>query len=205
MDKDMHGIERIEARGKKEGIELHRKFHAGITKFTLVWNATINFVWIFFWTLVGIAILLVLIKIVAGGFALSDILYILKIILLLVGILSAFVILMMLYFAIGLKKEVKSIEKALGISFCEEMARRGAIGKEYQDEEWFVESIPGNIEVMNRRFIKHWHGIKKEIVEDNTIYYIEFTDICDKKRKIGGHYKEHAEKMNDWYHYGNII
>jgi hypothetical protein len=28
---------------------------------------------------------------------------------------------------------------------------------------------------------------------------VEFTDINGKRHKIGGHYKEHADKMCRWY------
>ncbi len=201
LDKDMYCIDLLMTRCKKDGIEFRSKSRAGITKFTLVWHATRTLAIVFFWTAIGVMALGFFVRVNSVGFALSNLVFILKIELLVAAFFGIMVVMLMLYFAIGLK-EVRSIEKALDLSFREEMAKRGAIGREYQDEEWFVESIPGKIEVLNRRFIKHWLGIKAEGSGRTTVSFVEFIDINGKKRKIGGHYYEHAEKMNKWFFSG---
>ena len=198
LDKDMYGLAFLEARCKEAGIQWRNKSGRSINKFTLVWHATRTIAWIFIWTIVGITALVIPVSISSRGFTVDAFVFIIEIELLMAAFFFGAVALMMLFFAIGLK-EVNSIERALGLSFREEMARRGATGREFQDEEWFVESVPGKIEVLNRRFIKKWHGIKEVRTSGSSLYHVEFTDINGKRHKIGGHYKEHADKMCRWY------
>ena len=187
LSKDVYGLKFLQERCKKDGIEWGNKSHAGITKFTLVWHASRTLALILFWATVGIVVLMVVISISSGKNPLDQIVLLLELTLYIAGMFGCMFLGFMLYFALGLK-EVKAIEKGLGLSFREEMAKRGAIGREYQDEEWFVETAPGKIEVLNRRFIKAWLGIKNNRSGRVTNYHIEFIDINGKKRSIGGHY-----------------
>lgn len=199
LDKEMYSLELLEARCKSAGVEWRGKSRAGITQLTLAWHATRTVALIFFWLIVGMTVMMIPIRISSFGYIrLSDIRELLLIELYMVGCFGAIVLFMMLGFSTGLK-EVWSIERTLGLSFREEMARRGAQGREYQDEEWFVEALPGKIEVLNRRFIKQWLGMKEDHNSRVTTYHVEFIDINGKKRKVGGHYQEHAVKMCQWY------
>lgn len=176
------------------------KARGRITKFSLVWGSTRTLALIFVWGAVAVAVLIGLGYMFSAGFSLDELVKMLLFDLYIVIMFSIIVLVFMLFFAFGLK-EIRSIEKALGISFTEEMARRGAEGREYQDEEWFVEAAPGKIEVLNRRFIKAWGGVKMGTPQGSKMYYIEFTDINGEVRKIGGTVqKSYAEKMDDWYY-----
>ncbi len=198
LDKDMYCLELLEARCDKEGIVWRDKGRTGITKLSLVWNATRTVGLIFFWLAVGLTIFMIPLRIHYVGFDPADIVFMLELTLYIWGFCGVSVLMMMLLFAPGLI-QVFAIERALGLSFRQEMMVRGARGREYQDHEWFVESIPGKIEVLNRRFIGQWHGIVAERVSGRIMYHVEFTDINGKKRRVGGHYGEYAEKMNKWY------
>lgn len=102
----------------------------GITKFTLVWHASRTLALILFWATVGIVVLMVVISISSGKNPLDQIVLLLELTLYIAGMFGCMFLGFMLYFALGLK-EVKAIEKGLGLSFREEMAKRGAIGGNY--------------------------------------------------------------------------
>ena len=195
LDKDMHCLDLLMERCEKENIPWQPMDNSCISKLSLTWNSVRTIAWIFIWTFVGISVILIITQITSMHL---DFLEFLEYELLMAGFFAAFVVIMMLAFGVQLK-EVRAIEKELGVNFNSEMKLRGAIGREYHDNEWFVEAIPGRIEVLNRRFIKEWHGIKSESTNGTTMYHVEFTDINGKKRKVGGHYEEYAEAMEKWY------
>lgn len=195
LDKDMHCLDLLMERCEKENIPWQPMDNSCISKLSLTWNSVRTIAWIFIWTFVGITVILVITQITSKH---ANLLEFLGYELMIAGFFAAFVLFMMLGFGVQLK-EVIAIEKALGVNFNSEMKLRGAKGREYHDNEWFVEAIPGRIEVLNRRFIKEWKGIKRDSTSGTAMYHVEFVDINGKKRKIGGNYQEYAEAMEKWY------
>lgn len=195
LDKDMHCLEFFIARCNKEGIKWKPQNKRNISKTTLVLNASRTLSRIYIWLFIFISIVIVPVSLIRHV-ELIEILEIEAILLFFVGI---GIIAIMICNLINLK-EVRLIEKNLNINFNDEMRQRRAIGREYQYEDWFIEAIPGTIEILNRKFIKEWCGVKSEETSNyNKVYHIEFIDINDKRHKIGGHYIQYAQAMDQWY------
>ena len=195
LDKDMYCIKLLEERCQRDGIIWESKYRSRITKLSLVWSSTRLFAWIFFWTFVIVSIIGIPHRIITMGFVLKDLL---ELEALFAAILFLMIIVLMFIVSRDLK-EIRSIELGLYANFNYMMQQKSAVGKKYQDEEWFIETAPGKIEVLNRRFIAKWYGIKKDSESGAITYHIEFKDINGIIHKIGGHHREYAENMDEWY------
>ena len=199
LDKDMYCIKLLEERCRRDGITWESKYKSRISKVSLVWSSSRLLAWLFFWIFIILSIMLIPFEIITFGFVMKNIFEAEA----LIATISFLILTGIVLIVSRDLKEIRSIEVGLNTDFNYMMRQRAAFGKKYQDEEWFVEATPGKIEVLNRRFISKWYGIKKDVNAGATAYHIEFKDINGMKHKIGGHYKKYAESMDKWYKGGS--